>query len=653
VRHCGRWAIALRKETNLMTNQMSSMQTMLRRFSQLILALALLLLVGHFLIYVHYAIGLMRFPFDYDQGEGFELVDTILFSQGDWPYRNNEVFPFYASNYPPLFHVVLIPFVWLFGEAYWYGRLVGFLGTLVTAGTIGYLVYREERHRLIAIMSGLAFLASNVVYHVGPLFRQHMFMVMFEVLAVAVLAHVNEIEGTRRRRRMLVVGLALLLAAGYTKQLALATCASVFGFLFLRNPRRSIAWGVIFAAAAGAIFLWINWATDGEWWKNIIAANVNTYMPDQFVNLFKQWFRLHRALAVLAGLFVVYELYFTRLSLYSVWWVFAMANTALSGKWGAGDSYFATAIAATCLLAGLFAARTLRGGWLFPDLRILRSLRSVGVGLALPETLIARIVIPLLLLFYSLSVIKMPTEGAIFGPLSDVLGYESSYLANRYAFYDSAGWVPGYATIGHVPTQQDIDNGWAIVDILRASDRPAMSEEAGFSLQAGKDVITNPTQLKNLYENDLFDPTNLVAAIRDHDFGVIVFRAQFYPPPVLDAVYEAYYPDEVIRMNGFDYEIWRPGPPQDERTAFAMAEETLTSESQVTQTITLPFEQAARWLDHALTYHNWEPLGDAAALAEEGECLAGAFQQSDVVLWVELCPAASGAKLTLTGDKGP
>ena len=42
----------------------------------------------------------MRFPFDYDQGEGFELVDTIMLSEGQWPYRNAEVYPFYASNYP-------------------------------------------------------------------------------------------------------------------------------------------------------------------------------------------------------------------------------------------------------------------------------------------------------------------------------------------------------------------------------------------------------------------------------------------------------------------------------------------------------------------------------------------------------------------------
>jgi len=100
---------------------------------------------------------------DYDQGEGFELVDTILFSQGEWPYRSNETYPFYASNYPPLFHVILVPFAWVFGPAYWYGRLAGFVGTLITAAAIGLIVSREERHRGVATLAGLAFLALGLM----------------------------------------------------------------------------------------------------------------------------------------------------------------------------------------------------------------------------------------------------------------------------------------------------------------------------------------------------------------------------------------------------------------------------------------------------------------------------------------------------------
>ena len=82
-------------------------------------ALAALALIGQLLVYIHYAISLFRFPFDYDQGEGFELYDTVLHAQGQWPYGDSQVFPFYTSIYPPLFHVITVPLVWVFGQKMW------------------------------------------------------------------------------------------------------------------------------------------------------------------------------------------------------------------------------------------------------------------------------------------------------------------------------------------------------------------------------------------------------------------------------------------------------------------------------------------------------------------------------------------------------
>src|SRR5690606_10650963 len=202
---------------------------------RLLMTAALVILGFHFVAYLVFTANLVQFPFDYDQGEGFELVDTIMFSQGKWPYLDTEVYPFYSSNYPPLFHVMAAPFVWLFGPSYAYGRLLGFLSTLIAAVAIGLAVYRESRHRWIAVLSGLASLASNTIYHIGPLLRQHMTMVMFETVAVLVLAQANEIEDPAARRRRLLVGLVLILAAGYTKQLAYATAIAALVFLLIRN----------------------------------------------------------------------------------------------------------------------------------------------------------------------------------------------------------------------------------------------------------------------------------------------------------------------------------------------------------------------------------------------------------------------------------
>ncbi len=552
----------------------------MKPLTRIILGAALILMVAHAIIYVVFAINLAQFPFDYDQGEGFELHDTVLLSEGQWPYRDNAVYPFYASNYPPLYHVLLIPFVWLFGPQYWYGRLAGFAATLITAAAIGYAVQRATRQRVIAALAGLAFLASNYVYHTSPLFRQHATMVMFETLAIVAAGLMfGRVRGpdearftsppspspSSRRggsepldRRALIIALIALMAAGFTKQLAVATVGAFFAYFFVRAPRRALGYAIGFAVVAGLIFLAINVSTGGQWWLNIITANVNLYIPSQFTDLAQQFVGLHGALLILAGLYTLYELYFARLSIYTIWFAFAAIDAVLAGKWGAGDSYFTTLIAAMCILAGLFVGHLVARDWTiannywsraFTRLES-RARRSLPIGLITAAAM-------LMFVFYGLAVVHVPLNVPVFKTVTDVLHIQSN--TKFPAFYDSAGWVAGYALLGQLPTAEDTANGWQITEALRGS-RLVLSEDSAFALQAGKAIIGNPTQLKNLYENQHLDPSALVAMIRTQQFGVVIFRAPFYPQPVIEAVYAAYQVTATIPMNGNTYQIMTPRP---------------------------------------------------------------------------------------------
>jgi hypothetical protein len=518
-----------------------------------IFGIAALLLVFALVVYGAYAVNLMQFPFDYDQGEGFELMDTVLLSRGILPYLNTEVYPFYSSNYSPLYHVIAAPLVWFFGEAYWYGRLLSFLSTFVTAGAIAYAVQRASRQRTIAVFAGLAFLASNTVYHIGPLFRQHISMVMFETLGIVILAHAFP----KRQTRLIALGLFMLILAGYTKQLAAISAIAALAWLFLHNPRRAIVWGIGFAAVGGGIFLWLNVATGGEWWRQAIAANVGGIDPLQVQGLFRLWFQLHGFLVILALAFVAYELYFARLSLYSVWFVVTtVIGGVASGTWGGGDSYFATSIAAMCLTSGIFAARTLNQAWHFEANYLSRPLFALLRGRATLIYAVLALLLPLLYVGYGRATLKMPTEGAFFGTVADIFGIQPN-IAGRH--FDSANYdVKAYAYIGHFTTQADIDAGYAIVARMNATDKPVLSEEAGFAFVAGREVITNPTQLLNLWRAGLFQGDALLAMIEQQEFGLLVMRAQFYPTPILLAMGQHYTLRETILMNGFEYQLWYP-----------------------------------------------------------------------------------------------
>ena len=534
----------------------------MHRLQQSLLIIVFSLLLVHTLVYLAFGIALIPFPFDYDQAEGFELNNAVLLASGQCPYCNNDTFPFYGSGYPPLFHLLMAPFVKLFGPQFWYGRLIIFGATFVTAGAIAWAVHKEGGRTLIAVIAGFAYLSSNYIYHIGPLLRQHLLMVMFETLAVVIIADAFKTDESKRKRR-LAIALLMLLCGGYTKQLVYATCIAVALWLLLQNPRIALRFNIALLTLVGIIFAILMLATDNQWWTNIIAANQNPYDLHQFVGLLFQFFRLHGWLLALAAILIVYELYFERLSVYAIWCIVALANTTAAGKWGAGDSYFATALAAICILSGIFLARSTTGKWSPNDNYLAKILRrprlSIGrewIGLAAAFAFLA----------YGVTVFKMPTSGAIFGPLAEAFNIRP-LPSWRYPLYDPAGWTLGYAVTGHLPSPDDYDSGWQIVNEIRGTSGLLLSEDAGFNFRSQREVIGNAVQLKNLWENGLYDPAELISYIESHRFGLVILRAALFPQPVLNAIGEHYELDNVITMNGFDYQLWRPKTSADGASA--------------------------------------------------------------------------------------
>lgn len=538
----------------------------LRAIATLLTVLAILAYLGYLVIYVSYAIELFRWPFDYDQGEGFELNDALLYSRGTWPYRDNAAFPFYASNYPPLFHLLIVPLLPIFGPRLIAGRLLSFLATLITAATIAVVVRRNTKdvepdgtkNWFIPIMSGLGFLASNYVYQVGPLCRMHMTLVMFETLSIAFIA---EFDHPRYGTRNLVLGLALLFCAGYTKQTAVFTVAAALSYVFLRDIKKALLAGAGLALAAGTVFWLINGATDGQWWVNIIQANVNEFDYHQTLFLFRQWFDLHTLVVLFGGGYFIWELFWDRLSAYSLWFFFALGVGALSGKWGAGFGYFNTAVAAACLTSGLALGKLSRSGW-----HLKSGGRAPNIGAAGIRTALG-ILIPLLYLLQAPRMLHMPTSGPVFAPLSRLLGVDDQLaygsgenLASNHcgsvAYHDAMG----YTQLGHHLSPADYAAGEKIMDYVQAADGPIFSEEAMFSILADKPVVTNPTQLLNLHKNGLLDTSEIIDTIDRQAFDLVIFRAQFYPSPVLEAIGQNYEPVDQVCMNGFNYHLLQPRP---------------------------------------------------------------------------------------------
>jgi hypothetical protein len=169
--------------------------------------------------------------------------------------------------------------------------------------------------------------------------------------------------------------------------------------------------------------------------------------------------------------------------------------------------------------------------------------------------------VALLFLWQASLVFHMPTHTPLLRQIAAALGQptgvmlapQTSCSAPRpeqpVPYVDSAG----VGLLGRPPTAGDAEAGRRIAALILEGETAAFSEEAGFNLYAGRDVVTNPTQLLNLYHNDAVDLTEMLAMLEAQAFDTVIMRAQFYPPPVLDVIGQRYETAELVEMNGFVY----------------------------------------------------------------------------------------------------
>ena len=575
------------------TSRPTARQAGLARAVQLLplvlLAVVVAVFVGYFVIYLIYSRALFAFPFDYDQGEGFELYDAIRLAAGQNIYLDNTVFPFYSSNYPPIYRLMIVPLIWLFGPHIWTARLVAFACSLVIGALIFVAARRVLRQGgmrrpsdlapaqaqwgawsfegvaarapllLASLAAALAFFAANYVYYIGPLARAHIPMVMFAFAGILCLdIGLTDERGVARvaaRRGWVVAGVALLIVAGFTKLQAVDALAAGFGFLLFRNPRLCLKALLASAVATVAIIVALNVATQGQFWLNVVLANVNEYDIQRTWMFYGQWFRLQGALIVCSALYVVWDVVAAvrarSLKPITVWSMYFAAGAAigmLTGKWGAGPTYLVAAIAASCVCTvGLL--------WRVSHLGLGQTNGSVS-SLSLPSRSALFALLASVVFFWQATLnVHLPTSGRVFGALARLLNIPpGAAIWQGYPYYD----VIGDTQLGHLLDPADERGGWELVRLAREADGPVWSEEAMITLHAGKGVVTNPTQLLNLAKSGKLDTSNMLRMIENHEFGAVIFRAQFYPNDVLIAIGDHYQWGRTVRMNGFDYAVLYP-----------------------------------------------------------------------------------------------
>jgi hypothetical protein len=297
----------------------------------------------------------LAFGYPLNYGEGPLLDQSVRLARFENIYRTDlGAPPYVVTNYPPLFMLAQVPFVWLFGPALWYGRLISLISVAAVALFVGLTLHALTRDRIASVAGALIFPAMPFVVRWSSLSRVDSLGLALSWAGLFVVARWPE-------RRWSVFSSALLLvAAVYTRQTyMLAAPLAAFVWLVAQGQRRrALETAAIAGGASLLLFAALNISTGSGFFLNTVTANLNDF----------RWERVSlNALGALVAcpLLLVGSLAYLLLTPRKgnrAWWLIApyliasVPSAMLVGKVGSDVNYLLELSAALGLATGAFIA---------------------------------------------------------------------------------------------------------------------------------------------------------------------------------------------------------------------------------------------------------------------------------------------------------
>ena len=477
----------------------------------LALTIGLLLFnVGRMLVAASLALD---YAYDLDYGEGivWQQMRNILAGEGYGPLRT---YPAIVYHYPPVYHLTTAALAAATGaDELFAGRLVSLLSTLGSMVFVGILTWSASSKDDSRVVRWLAAGVAAACLATIPTIVEWAVLMRVDMLGCA-LTLGGLVLSARAITQPKMVPLAALVfvLAVYTKQTNIAGPVAALVMLWCVRPRSALAL-LGWCAGLGMIALAILMLeSDGGFLRHILSYNVN-------------------------------RLDWTRWQL--------LAGTMLSQVTLVVIAYFAIRPALRRLAeGGLVALRT----------RVARDETSATVLLMLTFVAVKTAMLPMILKSGSSSnyLIEWSCGIAVFVGLAAVPVLRAAHrgvawpspilVALLTIMLPIYAWqMPPVENYRSALSAQSVRSA-AMVNRVRASAKPVVTDEMVLLIRAGRPVEYEPAIAAELGHSGVYDEAGFVAKVRHGDFGFFLTRGdrsnslfnERYNPRVADAIDEAY-----------------------------------------------------------------------------------------------------------------
>ena len=475
-------------------------------------AFAILLLVNlsKMLRYVAYTTG---YPYSLDYGEGivWQQMLNIVAGKG---YQPIGVFPAIVYHYPPVYHLTTAAVAAIFGmDGLYAGRWVSFLCTVVTMVLSGVLaasaVPRDETRAVricVALTAGFCLTSCYPVAKWSALMRVDMLATAFSLAGLLLVIRAPA------RRSAIVAAAILFVLAIYTKQTSIAApAASFLGLLVVRPKAAFLLLAVCLALGLSALG-WLSAASDGGFLRHIILYNINRLDLSTWQSM--AWTLLaHGNILVVSGIGAF----------------FALRRLREGGMAGLRERCERDARLLALLILLIFL--------LLKTVLLLAMLKSGSADNYMVEWFTA------VAIFLALAL--MPA-------LRIAFGHEGRMSTILTVFVVLGLPIHAYQveTFGHSRRASSVQRDALahVVDEIRASPKPVISDDMTLLIRAGRPVLWEPAITAELSHAGLYDDKAFAAKVRRGDFGFFVTEGDRgdllydsrYNPVVADAIDAAY-----------------------------------------------------------------------------------------------------------------
>jgi hypothetical protein len=445
------------------------------------------------LVLLNFVVALAKFdwfalsiPYEIDYGEGILLQNAINLAHGREVYNNYHHYPYVVATYPPIYPLLCAAGVRLFGVSFTFARLLSILSGLGAGVLIWLMLRRAGTSRFGAGFGAMLFVAAPSVCLRAVVIRVDM---------VALVISLAGLYCVMRGGRWLLPAVVLFVLAVYTRQSQVGPLVASIAYLWWTRQRRDAALVAgSFAALTAVIFLVLQFASHGWFYRHVILANMNFWELKRLIEIWQWTFPTWRFPFLIGGVGVALTLFargptnqdegvhpHRREHLLLVWYfVVAMLITVTAGKVGSYVNYMLEPLAAASLMSGVAYQR-------------------------LAEMLLTR-------------------------------GWRVAWAAAWLLMVVPPAWVLGQpGRTAYAPFTYSPETFWKagneVAPLLRRTKGEVLSENTGLLLMTGHRILLDSHKMTSMYHDGNWDQRPLLRDIERRRFALIIITWD----PVKDA----------------------------------------------------------------------------------------------------------------------